>query len=62
MVDFSIKTMEMVKNKWDHFGKKCEALSIWITEKEKELDTLETSSSSLDIQINQIKVIGSHYI
>uniref|UniRef100_A0ACB8GC14 Uncharacterized protein n=1 Tax=Sphaerodactylus townsendi TaxID=933632 RepID=A0ACB8GC14_9SAUR len=51
-----IKTMEMVKNKWDHFGKKFEALSIWITETEKALDTLETSSS-LDIQINQIKVI-----
>lgn len=61
MVDFSIKTMEMVKNKWDHFGKKFEALSIWITEKEKELDTLETTSS-LDMQISQVKVIGSHYI
>lgn len=62
MVDFSIKTMEMVKSKWNQFGKNFEALSIWITEKEKELDTLETSSSSLDEQINQIKVIGSHCI
>uniref|UniRef100_A0A7M4FLZ9 Calponin-homology (CH) domain-containing protein n=1 Tax=Crocodylus porosus TaxID=8502 RepID=A0A7M4FLZ9_CROPO len=52
-----IKTMEMVKNKWDHFGSNFEALSIWITEKEKELDTLETSSSPLDMQIGQIKVI-----
>lgn len=62
MVDFSIKTMEMVKNKWDHFGKNFEALSIWISEKEKELDALETSSSPMDMQISQIKVIGSHYI
>lgn len=62
MVDFSIKTMEMVKNKWDQFGKNFEALSIWITEKEKELDTLETASSSLEMQISQIKVIGSRYV
>uniref|UniRef100_A0A8D2LVZ1 Spectrin repeat containing nuclear envelope protein 1 n=1 Tax=Varanus komodoensis TaxID=61221 RepID=A0A8D2LVZ1_VARKO len=52
-----IKTMEMVKNKWDQFGKNFEALSIWITEKEKELDALDTSSSPLDVQINRIKVI-----
>lgn len=51
-----IKTMEMVKNKWDHFGNNFETLSIWITEKEKELNALETSSSAMDTQINQIKV------
>lgn len=62
MVDFSIKTMEMVKDKWDQFGKKFEALSLWINEKEKALDALEIPSSSLDVQINQIKVIGSHFI
>ncbi|XP_025939722.1 nesprin-1-like [Apteryx rowi] len=53
-----IKSMEMVKNKWDHFGNNFEALSIWIAEKEKELETLEISSSPLDIQISQIKVIN----
>ncbi|XP_010018863.1 PREDICTED: nesprin-1-like, partial [Nestor notabilis] len=53
-----IKSMEMVKNKWDHFGNNFEALSIWIAEQEKELETLETSSSPLDIQISQIKVIN----
>ncbi|XP_062833321.1 nesprin-1 isoform X16 [Anolis carolinensis] len=52
-----IKTMERVKNKWNHFGKSFEALSTWITEKEKELDALEASSSSLELQINQIKVM-----
>lgn len=62
MVDFSIKTMEMVKDKWDQFGKKFEALSLWINEKEKALDALEIPSSSLDVQINQIKVIGSHFM
>ncbi|KAJ7342117.1 hypothetical protein JRQ81_009049, partial [Phrynocephalus forsythii] len=56
-IEEDIKTMEIVKNKWNQFGKNFEALSIWITEKEKELDTLETSSSSLDEQINQIKVV-----
>ncbi|XP_016071417.1 PREDICTED: nesprin-1 [Miniopterus natalensis] len=51
-----IKTMEMVKNKWDHFGNNFETLSVWITEKEKELDALETSPSAMDMQISQIKV------
>lgn len=59
MVNFSIKTMEMVKNKWDHFGTNFETLSVWITEKEKELNALETSSSAMDTQINQIKVTCS---
>lgn len=59
LVNFSIKSMEMVKNKWDHFGNNFEALSNWIAEQEKELETLETSSSPLDIQISQIKVISS---
>lgn len=62
LVNFSIKSMEMVKNKWDQFGNNFEALSIWIAEQEKELETLETSSSPLDIQISQIKVISSCYI
>ncbi|KAM9000867.1 nesprin-1 isoform 8-T9 [Sarcophilus harrisii] len=52
-----IKTMEMVKNKWEHFGNNFEALSVWITEREKELDALETSSSPWNMQISQIKVI-----
>uniref|UniRef100_A0A480VEC9 Nesprin-1 isoform X8 n=1 Tax=Sus scrofa TaxID=9823 RepID=A0A480VEC9_PIG len=56
LVNFSIKTMEMVKNKWDHFGNNFESLSVWITEKEKELNALETSSSAMDTQSNQIKV------
>uniref|UniRef100_A0A8C4V5X1 Spectrin repeat containing nuclear envelope protein 1 n=1 Tax=Falco tinnunculus TaxID=100819 RepID=A0A8C4V5X1_FALTI len=54
-----IKSMEMVRNKWDHFGNNFEALSIWIAEQEKELEILETSSSPLDIQISQIKVINN---
>lgn len=51
--------MEMVKNKWDHFGTNFETLSVWITEKEKELNALETPSSAMDTQINQIKVTCS---
>lgn len=51
--------MEMVKNKWNHFGTNFETLSVWITEKEKELNDLETSSSAMDTQINQIKVTCS---
>lgn len=62
LVNFSIKSMEMVKNKWDHFGNNFEALSIWIAEQEKELENLETTSSPLDIQISQIKVISSCYV
>lgn len=62
LVNFSLKRMEMMKNKWDHFGKNFEALSTWIAEKEKELETLETPSSPLDTQISQIKVISSCYV
>ncbi|XP_045150497.1 nesprin-1-like [Echinops telfairi] len=51
-----IKTMEMVKSQWDHFGSHFETLSAWITEKEKELNALESSPSALDVQIGQIKV------
>ncbi|EPQ19233.1 Nesprin-1 [Myotis brandtii] len=51
-----IKTMEMVKNKWEHFGNNFETLSVWITEKEKALNALETSPSAMDMQTNQIKV------
>ncbi|XP_075815209.1 nesprin-1-like, partial [Microtus pennsylvanicus] len=51
-----IKTMEMVKIKWDHFGSNFESLSTWISEKENELKALETSASALDVQISQIKV------
>ncbi|XP_010119459.1 PREDICTED: nesprin-1-like, partial [Chlamydotis macqueenii] len=54
-----IKSMEMVKIKWDHFGNNFEALSTWIAEQAKELETLEASSSPLDIQISQIKVINA---
>jgi nesprin-1 len=52
--------MEMVKTKWDHFGSNFETLSIWITEKENELNALETSPSAMDMQISQIKVTCSH--
>lgn len=52
--------MEMVKSQWDHFDNNFETLSTWITEKEKELNALESSPSALDMQINQIKVTCSH--
>ena len=52
--------MEMVKSKWDHFGSNFETLSIWITEKENELNSLETSASAPDVQISQIKVTCAH--
>lgn len=50
----------MVKIKWDHFGSNFETLSIWITEKENELNALETSASAMDVQISQIKVTCAH--
>lgn len=52
--------MEMVKNKWEHFGNNFETLSVWITEKEKELNALEATPSAMDMQTNQIKVTCSH--
>lgn len=53
--------MEMVKTKWDHFGSNFETLSIWITEKENELNALETSASAMDVQISQIKVTCTQF-
>lgn len=50
----------MVKTKWDHFGSNFETLSNWITEKENELSSLETSASAMEMQINQIKVTCAH--
>uniref|UniRef100_H3A1G7 Calponin-homology (CH) domain-containing protein n=1 Tax=Latimeria chalumnae TaxID=7897 RepID=H3A1G7_LATCH len=52
-----IKQMEMVKSKWEQFVSNCEALTVWINDKEKELDTTESSSSPLDSQISKIKAI-----
>lgn len=49
MVNFSIKIMEMVKNKWDYFGNNFEILFVWIIEKEKEFSVLEISLFVMDM-------------
>lgn len=52
----SVKTLEGMKSQWDKFGAEFEAFSVWISEKEKQLDALKSSSLPLEKQINTIKV------
>ncbi|RXM34120.1 Nesprin-1 [Acipenser ruthenus] len=53
-----VKQMEMVNNKWKQFGNDFEALSCWISEKEKELDDVNSSSLPLELQISKVKALG----
>lgn len=53
---FSVKTLEDIKIQWDSFGSEFNAFSTWISEKEKELDSLKISNETLDQQISTAKV------
>uniref|UniRef100_A0A672NAB1 Nesprin-1-like n=1 Tax=Sinocyclocheilus grahami TaxID=75366 RepID=A0A672NAB1_SINGR len=46
-----VKTLEGMKDQWDSFGSEFEAFSTWITEREREMDALKSSSTPLDQQI-----------
>lgn len=52
----SVKTLEDIKIQWDSFGSEFDAFSTWISEKEKELDSLKISNETLDWQISTAKV------
>lgn len=52
----SVKTLEDIKLQWESFGSEFEAFSSWISEKEKELDSLKSSSEPLEQQISTAKV------
>lgn len=53
---FSVKTLEEMKTRWDQFGAAFESFSLWISEKEKQLDALKSSTLPLEQQINTVKV------
>lgn len=53
---FSVKTFEDIKNQWESFGSEFDAFSSWISEKEKELDSLKSSNEPLEQQISTAKV------
>ena len=53
----SVKTLEEMKAQWYRFGSEFEAFSSWISEKEKELEALKTSTAPLEQQINIVKVL-----
>lgn len=53
---FSVKTLEDIKIQWDSFGCEFDAFSTWISEKEKELDSLKSSNEPLEQQISTAKV------
>lgn len=53
---FSVKTLEDIKIQWDSFGSEFDAFSTWISEKEKELDSLKSSNEPLEQQISTAKV------
>ncbi|KAG1946578.1 nesprin-1 [Pimephales promelas] len=52
-----VKTLEGMKDQWDSFGSEFEAFSTWITEREREMDSLKSSNAPLDQQICTIKTI-----
>lgn len=53
---FSVKTLEDIKIQWDSFGSEFDAFSTWISEKEKELDSLKISNEPLEQQISTAQV------
>lgn len=53
---FSIKTLEEIKDHWDNFAGAFETFSLWISDKEKQLDGLKSSTLPLEQQINTVKV------
>uniref|UniRef100_A0A8C2JGH1 Calponin-homology (CH) domain-containing protein n=1 Tax=Cyprinus carpio TaxID=7962 RepID=A0A8C2JGH1_CYPCA len=52
-----VKTLDGMKDQWDTFRSEFEAFSTWITEREREMDALKTSSTPLDQQICTVKTI-----
>lgn len=53
----SVKTLEAMKIQWDRFGTEFEAFSVWISDKEKQLDALKNSTLNLEQQIATVKVL-----
>uniref|UniRef100_A0A8C7CRJ2 Spectrin repeat containing, nuclear envelope 1b n=1 Tax=Oncorhynchus kisutch TaxID=8019 RepID=A0A8C7CRJ2_ONCKI len=54
-----VKALDGMKTQWDRFGTEFEAFSSWISEKEKELDVLKSSTAPLGQQINTVKVLSA---
>ena len=52
----SMVTLEGMQVQWEQFGRGFEAFSVWISEKEKQLDPLKSSSAPLEKQISTVKV------
>lgn len=45
-----------MKNQWDQFGIAYETFSVWISDKEKQLEVLKSSTLPLEQQISTVKV------
>lgn len=45
-----------MKDQWDQFGAGFETFSLWISEKEKQLDAMKSSTLPLEEQIDTVKV------
>lgn len=45
-----------MKNQWDQFGSQYEKFSVWISDKEKQLEVLKSSALPLEQQIITVKV------
>lgn len=52
----SVKCLEEMKTQWDQFGSAYETFSIWISDKEKQLEALKSSALPLEQQISTVKV------
>ncbi|XP_037550764.1 nesprin-1 [Nematolebias whitei] len=54
-----VKNLEGMKSQWDRFGAGFEAFSSWISEKEKEVDVIKSSSLPLEEQLKGVKTVGT---
>ncbi len=45
-----------MKTQWDRFGAEFETFSLWISDKEKQMDALKSSTLPLEQQIHTVKV------
>lgn len=56
LIFLSVKCLEEMKNQWDLFGSQYEIFSIWISDKEKQLEVLKSSALPLEKLLITVKV------
>ncbi|XP_034001986.1 nesprin-1-like, partial [Trematomus bernacchii] len=54
-----VQTLQQMKTLWMKFSQDFEAFSLWISEKEKQLEVLKSSSLPLEEQISTVKAVSA---